>query len=155
MQGDQITGVLIVGTLSTLVGWIVWVVSTNVRRRQAAEKIAALHSKLLDQCANSNELLRYLESEQGRRFLESATVETTNPATRILGAVQAGCVLGLLGLAGLLLRNGLHDPDVQETMLVFGSAALAIGVGFLLSAAVSYALSKSWGILRPGNSRAI
>ena len=73
MDGAQMTGILIVGTLASLVGWIVWVISTNVRRRQATEKVAALHSKLLEQCANSNELLRYLESEQGRRFLESAT----------------------------------------------------------------------------------
>lgn len=154
MNGD-FTGICIVGTLATLVGWIVWVVSTNVRRRQATEKIAALHSKLLDQCANSNELLRYLESEQGRKFLESTTIETGNPATRILGAIQAGCVFALLGAAGLLVRNGLHDSDAREVVLVFASAALAVGIGFLLSAIVSYALSKSWGFLRPGNSRAI
>src|ERR1700761_1094216 len=126
----DVTPVLIVGTLASLVGWIVWVISTNVRRRQATERIAALHAKLLDQCANSNELLRYLESEQGRRFLESATIETSNPAARILGAIQAGCVIGLVGVAGLLVRDALHDPDAREAMTVFASAALAIGVGF-------------------------
>jgi hypothetical protein len=155
MTSEGITGICIVGTLASLVGWIVWVVSTNVRRRQATEKMAALHAKLLDQCANSNELLRYLESEQGRKFLESAAVETANPATRILGAIQAGCVFALLGVAGLLVRDGLHDADAREVILVFASAFLAVGIGFLLSAVVSYALSKSWGILRPGNSRAL
>jgi uncharacterized integral membrane protein len=155
MNSGDITGICIVGTLACLVGWIVWVVSTNVRRRQATEKIAALHSKLLDQCANSNELLRYLESEQGRKFLESAAVETANPATRILSAIQAGFVFALLGVAGLLVRNGLHDPDAREVILVFGSAGLAIGIGFLLSAVVSYVVSRSWGILRPSNSRAM
>lgn len=146
--------VLVVGTLAALVGWIVWVISTNMRRRHATEKVAALHSKLLEQCANSNELLRYLESEQGRRFLESATIETSNPAARILGAIQAGAVLGMLGVAGLLIRDYLHDSDARETVMVFASAALAIGVGFLISAVASYALSRSWGILRPGSSRA-
>lgn len=145
--------VLIVGTLAALVGWIVWVISTNVRRRQAMEKVASLHSKVLDQCANSNELLRYLESEQGQRFLESATVETSNPATRILSAIQAGIVIGFLGVAGLLVRNELHDFDARETVLVLASAAVAIGVGFLISAIASYALSKSWGLLRHGSSR--
>ena len=150
----DVTPVMIVGTLSALVGWIVWVISTNVRRRAATERVAALHSKLLDQCANSNELLRYLESEQGRRFLESATIETSNPAARILGAIQAGAVLGVLGIAGLLVRNDLTYSDARETMMVFASAALAIGVGFLISAVASYVLSRSWGILRPSNSRA-
>jgi hypothetical protein len=147
------TPVLIVGTLATLVGWIVWVISTNVRRRAATEKVAALHAKLLEQCANSNELLRYLESEQGRRFLESATIETSDPSGRILGAIQAGAVIGLLGVAGLLVRDALHDSDARETVLVFASAAVAIGVGFLISAIASYALSRSWGILRHGTGR--
>ncbi|HEX3683886.1 MAG TPA: hypothetical protein VHU83_15230 [Bryobacteraceae bacterium] len=150
----DVTPVLIVGTLAALVGWIVWVISTNVRRRAATERVAALHAKLLDQCANSNELLRYLESEQGRRFLESATIETSNPAARILGAIQAGAVLSVLGIAGLMVRNELTYSDARETMLVFAAAALAIGVGFLISAVASYVLSRSWGILRPGNSRA-
>jgi hypothetical protein len=148
-----VTPVLIIGTLATLVGWIVWVISTNVRRRQATEKVAALHAKVLDRCADSNELLRYLESDQGRRFLESAAEESSNPATRILGAIQAGLVIGALGVAGLLIRETLHYTDERDTMLIFGSAALAIGVGFLISAVASYALSKSWGLLRPRSSR--
>jgi hypothetical protein len=149
----DVTPVLIIGTLASLVAWIVWVISTNLRRRQATERIAALHSKLLDQCANSNELLRYLESEQGRKFLESATIETSNPAARILGAIQAGIVVGLVGVAGLLVRDSLHDPDTRETIMVLASGAVAIGVGFLISAIASYALSRSWGLLRPGVSR--
>lgn len=149
----DITPVLVVGTLSSLVAWIVWVISTNVRRRAATERVAALHAKLLDQCASNNELLRYLESEQGRKFLESATIETSNPASRILGAIQAGLVVGFLGVAGLMVRNALHDFDARETMLVFASGALAIGVGFLVSAFASYLLSRSWGLLRPGAGR--
>lgn len=148
------TPILIVGTLASLVGWIVWVISTNLRRRQATEKVAALHSKLLDQCANSNELLRYLESEPGRRFLESATVETSNPTARILGAIQAGVIFSLVGAAGLLVRQSLSDYDGRQGLLLFSSVILAIGIGFLISAVASYVLSRSWGLLRPGSSRA-
>jgi len=149
------TPVFIVGTLSTLVGWIVWVISTNVRRRSATEKVAALHGKLLEQCANSNELLRYLESEQGRRFLESATIETSNPAARIMGAIQAGLIFSLAGAAGLLVRPSFGDYDGREGLLLFASIILAIGIGFLISALAAYVLSRSWGLLRPGSSRAI
>lgn len=150
----DVTPVLIVGTLATLVGWIVWVISTNVRRRQTTEKLAALHSKLLDRCANSDELLRYLESDVGRRFLESAAVETSNPAGRIMGAIQAGLIFSLLGVAGLIIRQGTVDIDGRQVLLVLGSGALAIGIGFLISAIASYALSRSWGLLKPGSSRA-
>jgi hypothetical protein len=37
--------------------------------------------------------------------------------------------------------------DTGEFLLISGAIALAIGVGFLLSAATSFALSKSWGLL--------
>lgn len=144
--------VLIVGTLATLVGWIVWVISTNVRRRQSTEKLAALHGKLLDRCANSDELLRYLESDAGRRFLESATVESSNPASRILGAIQAGLIFALVGGAGLLVRQGTMDMDGRQVLLALSSAALAIGIGFLISAFISYVLTKSWGLLRHGTN---
>lgn len=147
------TPVLVVGTLATLVGWIVWVISTNVRRRQATAQVAALHSKVLERCGDSNELLRYLESDQGRRFLESAAEESANPAARIFGAIQAGLVLSCLGAGGLVVRETLHYVDARDTMLIFGSAALAIGIGFLISAFASYALSKSWGLLTTRTSR--
>lgn len=149
----ELTPVLIVGTLASLVAWIVWVISTNVRRRQATEKLAALHSKLLDRCASSDELLRYLESDAGRRFLESTTVETSNPASRILGAVQAGLIFSLLGIAGLVVRQFEMDTDARQVVLTLAAGALAIGVGFLISAFASYAISKSWGLLRPGTNK--
>lgn len=146
----DITPVLIVGTLAALVGWIVWVVSTNLRRRQVSERLAALHSKLLDRCANSDELLHYLESDAGRRFLDSTTIESSNPFTRIMGAVQAGVIFTLLGVAGMGVRQTL-DFDGRQVVLVLASGALAIGVGFLISAVASYVLSRSWGLLRPGS----
>lgn len=148
----DMTPVLVVGSLCTLTGWIVWVVSTNVRRRQATEKLAALHSKLLDRCANSDELMRYLESDAGRRFLEYTAIESSNPTGRIISAIQAGFIFSLLGVAGLIVRQAI-EFDGRQVLLVLGSGALAIGVGFLISALASYLLSKSWGLLRPGSAK--
>lgn len=149
----DLTPVLVLGVLSSLVGWCVWVVSTNVRRRQATEKMAELHLKLLDRCANSDELLRYLESEAGRKFLDYAAVETSNPTGRIMGAIQAGLIFSLLGGAGLLVRQQMNNLDGREGILIISAGALAIGIGFLISSIASYVLSKSWGLLRPANSR--
>lgn len=153
MNSGDITGVCVVSSLAFMVGWIVWVISNNVRRRQATEKAAALHAKLLDQCAANNDLLRYIESEPGRRFLDSATTESSNPVGKILGAIQAGTILTLLGLAGIIVRQAIIDTDGRQLLLVLAAGALAIGLGFLISAAVSYAMCKSWGLLRPGAAR--
>jgi hypothetical protein len=149
----DVTPVLVVATLAGLVGWVVWVISTNIRRRQATEKVAALHAKVLERCSDSNELLRYLESDQGRRFLESAAEDSAHPASRILGAIQAGLVIGGAGIFGVGIAYTLHSTDARDSMLALSFIALGIGVGFLISAAASYVLSKSWGLLTPRTSR--
>lgn len=139
----------IVATIFGTFGWIVYTISTNIRRAHVSSSVADLHSKLLDKCAASSELLSYLESKAGQKFLESAGIEGSQPWSRILTAVQAGFVLFLVGIAELILRTFEWHPDTAEFLQISGAIALAIGVGFLASAVASFALSKSWGLLAP------
>ena len=84
---------VVVAIIFGVFGWVVWVITTNIRRSKAARAVADLHAKLLDRCSSNNELLMYLESESGRPFLELASTSGATPFTRILNAVQAGIVL--------------------------------------------------------------
>lgn len=143
---------VIIAIIFGVFGWIVWVITTNIRRSKTARAVADLHGKLLDRCSSNNDLLMYLESESGRRFLESATTGGGTPFTRILNAVQAGAVLLLFGIAMVLVRLAIEEMDARNVLVVLGAASLSIGAGFLLSAAISYALCKSWGILKPGET---
>jgi hypothetical protein len=138
-------------TVPGLVSWIAWVVFSSIRRYKIAKYQAEVHNKLLEKFGRSEELLAYLESDAGKRFLESASMEQAraNPFARILGAVQAGLILTLAGVALLFLRSRV--PEAAEGFLIFGTLAVAIGVGFVLSAGASYALSKSFGLL-PGTA---
>lgn len=145
MQSD----VIIAPAFFTAFGWVVYTISSNIRRAHVSRSVADLHSKLLDKCAASQDLIAYLESAAGRRFLESAGVEAAQPWSRILNAMQAGFVLGLVGAAELIVRGANSNPDTNEFLLVTGAIAVAVGVGFLLSAATSFVLSKSWGLLTP------
>lgn len=137
----------IVATIFGTFGWVVYTISTNIRKAHAARAVADLHSKLLDKCAASQDLVAYLESGSGQKFLESAGAEGAQPWSRILGATQAGFVLSLVGIAELIVRSFEQNPDTSEFLLISGAVALAIGVGFLVSAVTSFALSKSWGLL--------
>ena len=143
---------VVVAIIFGVFGWVVWVITTNIRRSKAARAVADLHAKLLDRCSSNNELLMYLESESGRRFLESASTSGATPFTRILNAVQAGAVLLLFGIGMVIVRLALEDTDARNVLVVLGAAALSLGAGFLVSAAISYALCKSWGILKPGEA---
>jgi hypothetical protein len=106
---------------------------------------AGLQTKLLEKFGSGQELLAYVQSDTGKRFLESLTMEQRTPYGRILGAAQASVILVLLGLALLFLRGRVSGAD--EGFLVFGTITLSLGVGFGLSGALSYFLSRSFGLL--------
>ena len=143
----------IVATIFGTFGWVVYTISTNIRKAHAARAVADLNSKLLDKCAASQDLVAYLESGPGQKFLDAAAVEGSQPWSRILGAMQAGFVLSLVGIAELIVRNSEQNPDTSDFLLISGAIALAIGMGFLVSAGTSFALSKSWGLLAPAQAR--
>jgi hypothetical protein len=141
--------VLTVGIIFGMVSWVTWVIATNIRRGHSARAVAALHSKLLDKVTSNQELLAYVESDAGRRFLESSTTSGANPSGRILNAVQAGAITALAGTAMLIVRTEERfDMDGREVLVVCGAILLAIGIGFLVSACISYVLCRSWGLFR-------
>jgi len=141
--------VLTVGIIFGMVSWVTWVIANAIRRGQTARTVANLHSKLLDKCTSNQELLSYLESQSGRRFLESTTTSEANPSGRILNAIQAGAITALAGGAMLIVRTEQRmDWDGREFLLICGAVLLAIGVGYLVSAAMSYVLCRSWGLFR-------
>jgi hypothetical protein len=141
--------VLTVAIVFGMVSWVTWVIASTIRRGHTARAVANLHSKLLDKCTSNQELLSYLESQSGRRFLESTTTSESNPSGRILNAIQAGTIAALAGGAMLIVRTEERlDWDGREFLVIFGSLLLAIGLGYLVSAAVSYVLCRSWGLFR-------
>jgi hypothetical protein len=143
----------IVATIFGTFGWVVYTISTNIRKAHAARAVADLNAKLLDKCASNQDLSAYLESRQGQKLFESAGFEGSQPWARILGAMQAGFVLSLVGAAELIVRTSEQNPDTAEFLLISGAIALAIGLGFLISAVASFGLSKSWGLLLPAQER--
>jgi hypothetical protein len=52
----------------------------------------------------------------------------------------------VFGAALLILRNQVSVADT-EGFLILGTLSCSLGVGFALSAAASYYLSKSFGLL--------
>ena len=86
-----------------------------------------------------------MQSDAGKRLVESLGVERASPYGRIIGALQAGVVLIPVGLGLIFLRGRIAGAD--EGFFVFGTLICTLGIGFILAAAVSYALSKSFGLL--------
>ncbi len=140
---EEIAPVLVSVAMCLLVGWIVWVVSNTKRRSKSETSQAEIHAKLLDKFGSSQELFAYLQSEAGQRFLQPPLSETKSPFGRILSSIRWGVTLSFLGI-GLLITS-MYAPE-PEAPVFLGIIALALGLGFLVSSGISYALSKSWGL---------
>ena len=137
--------VILFPILFTLTGFVVWTVFSTIRRYKTAKLQAGLQTKVLEKFGSGQELLAYVQSDAGKRFLDSLTVEQKTPYGRILGAAQVSVILVLLSFAFLFLRSRVSGAE--EGFLVFGTIALCLGIGFGLSAALSYYMSKSFGLL--------
>jgi hypothetical protein len=133
-----------------------WVIRTVIdhRRWLRVSKIQSeVHSKLLDRFTSNQDLLSYIQTRAGRRFLESAPI-SIEPASRALGAplgriffsIQAGVVLALAGTGLSGISRTLPDQDISQPLFVVGVLTLAVGVGFILSAVIAYALSRRLGL---------
>jgi hypothetical protein len=109
------------------------------------------HGKLLDKFA-APELLAYMETEAGRRFLEAAPIPVFNREERVPSAVarvltplQIGVVLTLLGLGFFFLSHTF--VEIAKPMLVLGTVFLMTGLGFIISAGLSWKLASRLGLM--------
>ena len=140
-----------IGTVAfvCVVGWIIKVMSNNRKALRMASMQAELQSKLLDKFGSTSELLEYLQSDAGTGFVRLLPAEgRPNPYDKILSSVQTGIVLLMAGLACMFLRGQLTEGFDEFTFL--GALGVALGVGFLMSAAVAFLLSRKWGVINGG-----
>lgn len=133
-------------TLFLVIGAVARQVLVNQRMREMAQLTSELQGKLLDKLTAAGELQAYLESDAGKRFVEAATLERSNPHGRILASVQSGILLFAVGIALQASRFHVGD-DARNVLHLFGTLGMLVGVGFLVSAVAVYGLSKSWGLL--------
>lgn len=134
--------------------WLLRLVFENRRWGRILKLQTEVHTKLLDRFSSSQELLTYMNTEAGKRFLEAAPIPAglgSGPQAkislmRVLTPLQLGVVLMMLGTGLLLLRNSAH-VEAQEPFLVLGTLGLMLGIGFIISAGLSYLLAKHMGLL--------
>jgi len=143
-------------TIPSMFAWFVWVIFSTLRRYKIARLQADVQSKLLDKVGSGQELVTYAQTDAGKHLLESLQVERTVsqvPYGKILGALQAGIVLFCFGIAMVWLRGHVStSSEGADGFTVLGAISIALGVGFGISAAASYFLSRSFGLLSGSHS---
>jgi hypothetical protein len=158
---DLMQGVAVFGAFGIGASVLIWLIKTLIdyRRWLRLTRIQTeAHTKLLDRITANEDLMAYMQSPSGRRFLESAPIAldastpkaVSAPVSRILLSIQAGAVLACGG-AGFIYASGRVIPEVAPGLLTIGILGIAFGVGFFVSAILAYGLSERLGLLAPSS----
>ena len=162
---NVVEGFQIMTVMTIIAGGIVWLVKMLIDYRRwlrQSKTQTDVHTKLLERFTNHEDLLAYIQSPTGRRFLESGpvAVEADMPARpvgapfgRIFWSVQAGTVLLLTGLGLQFVGQRQQWEEIAQPLWSMGILVVAVGLGFLISAGASYFLSRRLGLLPEYNGK--
>ena len=153
---DVIQPIALLLAFASFLGALTWFIRQfleNRRWNRIFRLQSDVHGRLIDKFGSNQELAGYMETEAGKRFLEAAPIPVAfeqeqrmpNAIARVLTPLQIGVVLVLLGVGLFLLRNVRTEMHVP--MLVFGTIALMPGVGFIISAAITWVLAGRLGLI--------
>jgi len=165
MWRDLLNGMGIFAGFALAVGLLVWLIRTLVdyRRWSRLAKVQTdAHTKLLDRFTANEDLLAYIQSPAGAKFLESSPISLDAaprsvgaPLGRILWSVQGGVVLMAGGIGLHIVGGRFTDAASQaasQSLHALGVIGIALGVGFVVSAIISFAISQRLGLIEPAPS---
>ena len=97
---ESLAGLAVLIGFLTVVGTIAWLLRSVIEHRRwlrVSKTHTDTHTKLLDRLTSNEDLMAYMQSPAGRRFLEAAPIPLgagpralSAPIGRILWSVQAG-----------------------------------------------------------------
>jgi len=161
MWRDVLNGLGIFAGFGLAVGLLVWLIRTLVdyRRWSRLAKVQTdAHTKLLDRFTANEELLAYIQSPAGAKFLESSPISLDAaprsvgaPLGRILWSVQGGVVLIAGGIGLHIVGGRVSDAPASQSLHALGIIGIALGVGFVISAIISYVISQRLGLIEPAS----
>lgn len=151
-SGDVAPFMVFICVLGSLI-WLIRLLMENRRWSRIFKLQTEVHGKLIERFGTSQELLTYMETESGKRFLQAAPIPVDfernqpvpSPVARVLTPLQIGIVLTLLGVGFLYLRHSLTQGTTP--LLVFGTLTLMLGIGFIISAGVTWFLAQHLGLM--------
>ena len=130
------------------------------RWRRAVQIQTEAHTKIVDRMSTNEDLLAYLQSASGQRLLaltpsvaHAPIPGVLAPISRILWSLQTGIVVAVGGV-GLLIANGRLIEELAQPLYLVATVAIAVGIGFVLSAVAAFALSRHLGLLQADSSHA-
>jgi hypothetical protein len=153
MTENVLGGLAMLTVFAGVIAFLAWLLRAVIDYRywlRASKVQTDANTKVFDRLTTNEEVMSYVQSPAGQRFLSSTSLDAAPravaaPISRILWSVQAGIVLALAGI-GLWFAKGNVIEEIGEMLYIVSILAVALGVGFVLSALVSYVLSQRLGL---------
>lgn len=160
MWKDTLAGLAALTGFGMGIGLLVWLIRTLVdyrRWNRLAKVQTEVHTKLLDRFTANNDLFAYIQSPAGSKFLQSSPImldaaprSVGAPLGRILWSIQGGVVL-MAGGIGLQVVSARVADDASQPLHALGVLGIALGLGFLVSAIISFVISQRLGLIEPSS----
>lgn len=155
---NELAPMLVALALIGAAAWLIRVLLANRRWNRVFRMQTEVHGKLIDRFGSSQEVLNYMQTDAGRRFLEAAPISVEmqqqerwpTVLQRVLAPLTVGLVLTLLGAGLLFLRHSVAGGDTA--LLLFGVVALMPGIGCMIAAGITWLLAARLGLM-PGAAR--
>lgn len=110
-------------------GTLLYILGTTLRRRQRNQ----MQQHVLDKFSSAKDFADFLQSPAGQKYVMSFAETAISARNAILNSVRIGVVLVFTGA-------GLQATNFAATRV--GVVLVMVGVGFLVSAAISYFLTR-------------
>jgi hypothetical protein len=150
---DDLEQVTICAIILGVIAFVIRALIDYLRWARSVKLQTDVHTKLLDRLTGHEDLLAYIQSPAGSKFLQSSPFaldagprSLVAPLGRILWSVQAGVVLTAAGI-GLQFVSARVSEDASQPLHAMGVLAVALGLGFVAAAAAAYWLSRKLGLI--------
>jgi hypothetical protein len=145
--------IVLIGVL----GWIIRAIMNHRRWLRVSKLQTDMQNKLLERFTSNEEMLAFIQTSAGQRFLESASMAAESgprvlsaPVGRMLWSIQLGIVILVAGIGLEIVSYKLSNyEDVVTGFQVMGGITVALGIGFILSAFGAFLLSRRLGLTDP------
>lgn len=148
-------GLAVAFVLILFSGVLIWLVKSFIQHRRwlkSSQVQAEVHMKLMERMHTNEELITYIQSPAGRRFLEAAPIAPqadgpsfSAPVGSIIWSLMAGVVLSVVGF-GFRFAGASVTDDGKEAFQVVGIIILSLGIGFVFASLMAYVLSARLGL---------
>ena len=118
-------------TMWAFFGTALYIIATTLHRRQRNQ----MQQHMLDKFASAKDFADFVQSPAGQKYVMSFADTAASTKASILNSVRLGIVLIFTGA-------GFHLQDAFWLGKLFVMMLMMVGVGFLVSAAISHVLSR-------------